>query len=59
MKTNNLKLSEIAGILANEISLLHCTLEEAWNSISKNITNQFKFKEVESYILKNKGDINL
>ena len=39
MKTKNLKLSEIANILANEASLLHCTLEEAWNGISKDITN--------------------
>jgi len=53
MKTNNLKLSEVAGILANEASLLHYTLEEAWNGISKDITNQFKFKEVESYIVDN------
>jgi len=53
MKINKLKLSEVANILANEASLLHCTLEKAWNGISKDITNQFKFKKIESYIIEN------
>ena len=53
MKANNLKLSEVANILANEALLLHCTLKEAWDGIHTSITNQFKFEEVEDYIIEN------
>ena len=53
MEVNNLKINEIADILASEASLLNCTLEEAWNGIHPNVTNQFCYKEVESYIFEN------
>jgi len=58
MKTNNLKLMKMASTLANEASLLHCTLEKAWKGINQTITNQFEFEEVKSYIIKNINQCN-
>jgi hypothetical protein len=48
---NKMSLEQISTILANEADLLHCTLEEAWEGISTEITSQFNFEDVKSFIM--------
>lgn len=47
-----IEIIQMANIVANESELLHCTIEEAGDSINKNITEQFNFEEVKSLIIK-------
>lgn len=45
-------LTQMANIVASEVELLHCTIEEAWNGMNSNITDQFNFEEVKALIQK-------
>ncbi|MBZ9622928.1 hypothetical protein G9F71_008680 [Clostridium sp. FP2] len=47
---NKINITQMANIVANEAGLLHCTIENAWNGINKNITEHFDFEEVKSLI---------
>lgn len=47
---NNMDLMQMANIVANEAEIFHCTIEDAWEGINKNITEQFDFEEVKSLI---------
>lgn len=49
---DKIDLTQMANIVANESEIFHCSIEEAWKIISKDITNQFDFEEVKSLIVK-------
>jgi hypothetical protein len=49
---DKISIIQMANILSNEAEIFHCTLEDAWNGINKNITEQFDFEEVKSLIVK-------
>lgn len=48
--TISTSLEGIAAALANEVDLLHCTLEEAWEGMSKKLTNKYNFIKVKEFI---------
>jgi hypothetical protein len=49
---HKIDLNQMANIVANEAEIFHCTIEEAWDGINKNVTEKFNFEEVKSLIVK-------
>ena len=55
LKNLNLSVSvssfeEVATALANEADLFHCTLEKAWEGMSKEFTNKYDFRKIKEFI---------